>query len=145
MTMEQTTDQTNLDGTASELSDVLGGFVKDAWVADFVDPERPRIARVQEAYESFGEVVLDLVLYRRDGTKLGRVSPACGGPRGFEPACPADAWEPIEEPDFDYLAEPRYHWGDRVRRIKTPNVSLEQTSTASQELGCVPRGSRSTG
>lgn len=95
-------------------------------MASVSDPDRPRIAQVKEAYELAGEVLLDLVLYRRDGTKIGRESPPCGGPRNFEPACPAEFWELIEEPDFGYLAEPRYHWGDRLRRLKTPNVKVSE-------------------
>ena len=88
------------------------------WVADFTDAERPRIARVKDIYSVAGDVVLDLVLYSRDGTKIGRESPACGGPRGFEPACPIENWAQIEEPDFDYLARSsKYNWGDRVQRI----------------------------
>lgn len=102
----------------SALADVFGVGV---WVA-CDDENQPRIAQVQDCYVFNGEMLLDLVMYRRDGTRIGRVSPPCGGPRNFEPACPAAAWGPIEEPDWDYLSVPRYHWGDRVRRIKTPNV-----------------------
>lgn len=122
MTTENT-EQGQVSGP-SEMSAVFGGFVDGAWVADFIDQDRPRIALVKEVYEMSGEVLLDLVFYERDGTRIGRVSPACGGPRNFEPACPADAWCLIEEPDFGYLAEPRYHWGDRVRRLKTPDVAV---------------------
>lgn len=108
--------------SGASLSDAwLGGFVEGAWVA-CNDPDQPRIARVMDAYVVDGELLLDLVMFRRDGTKVGRVSPACGGPRGFEPAMPASAWGLIEEPDWEWLAQPLYHWGDRVRRIETPNV-----------------------
>lgn len=113
-------DQTEAADGQSLLTNGLGVFVEGAWVADD-DPDQPRIAQVLDAYVLDGELLLDLVMYRRDGTKVGRVSPACGGPRGFEPACPPSAWGLIEEPDWEWLSVPRYHWGDRVRRIETPN------------------------
>lgn len=77
MTTENT-EQSQVSGPP-ELSDVFGGFVDGAWVADFIDSDRPRIAQVKEVYEMSGEVLLDLVFYERDGTRIGRVSPACGG------------------------------------------------------------------
>lgn len=98
------------------------GFVRGAWVARFTpDASRPQIARLTDVYEYSGAVLIDLVFYDRTGRKIGRVSPACGGPRDFEPACPGEEWELIEEPDFSYLADAKYQWGDRVRRIKTHN------------------------
>lgn len=93
-------------------------FSEGVWVASTTDPDRPQIALVKDVYELDGELLLDLVIYDRNGTRVGRESPACGGPRNFEPACPAAHWEPIEEPNFRYLAEPRYHWGDRIHRIR---------------------------
>lgn len=122
------------DGAASGLSDVFGGFVAGAWVADG-DQEQPRIAQVADCYELDGEWYLDLVMYRRDGTKIGRVSPACGGPRGFEPALPAASWELIEEPDWGWLAEPRYHWGDRLRRLKTLNAKVSRSAPLLAQVG----------
>jgi hypothetical protein len=68
------------------------------WVATRVGPEQfssqIQIAKVKDVYrdpvEPRGDCwLLDLVFYGRDGAKLGRVSPAMGGPRGFEPACTA--------------------------------------------------------
>lgn len=115
------TETENEGAGGASLSDAgLGVFVEGAWVA-CDDLDQPRIARVLDAYVLGGELLLDLVMYRRDGSKEGRVSPACGGPRGFEPACPAETWGLIEEPDWEWLSVPRYHWGDRVRRIETPN------------------------
>lgn len=67
------------------------------WVTDSSD----RIARVRSVYEGNpGEVLLDLVMFEHDGNQIGRISPACGGPRSFEPACSADGWERIKEPIF---------------------------------------------
>jgi hypothetical protein len=97
-------------------------FKPGDWVAD----TNERVARVRDVY--FGnpnEVLLDLVLYEFDGTKLGRVSPACGGPRSFEPACPGEDWKRVKRPNFpmvprwvpvpgsDYSVC-RYHAGDRL-------------------------------
>lgn len=108
----------NTSEVACGMSDPTTVFRVDSWVA-CNDPDQPRIAKVQDCYTISGELLLDLVMYRRDGTRIGRVSPHCGGPRNFEPACPAAAWGPIDEPDWEYLAVPRYNWGDRVRRLGT--------------------------
>ncbi len=45
---------------------------------------------------------IDVVIYDLDGTRLGRTSPAMGGPKHFEPYCAADGWIKVEdgEPDF---------------------------------------------
>lgn len=111
----------NEQRTPADEPERVGGFAEGDWVA-CDDPEQPRIARVKEAYETDGQVFLNLVLYRRDGTRVGRVSPACGGPRGFEPAVPAAHWGLIEEPGWKWLAVPRYHWGDRVRWVRRPST-----------------------
>ena len=66
------------------------------WVADTSD----RVARVKSVYWDRGEVLLDLHMFERDGTRLGRVSPAMGGPRSFEPACSAEDWRRIAPPAF---------------------------------------------
>lgn len=63
------------------------------------DGSRP--ATVKRVYDDgSGEVLLDLVIYSRDGEKLGRQSPACGGPRTFEPACSANGWQRIAQPKW---------------------------------------------
>jgi hypothetical protein len=59
-----------------------------------------RIAKVRACYRSGGEVLLDLWMYSTEGEKLGRLSPALGGPSSFEPACTLDGWVRIEEPRF---------------------------------------------
>lgn len=46
------------------------------------------------------EWVADLVLYSPSGSRLGRRSPAVGGPRGFEPWVPVGNWRKIEKPQF---------------------------------------------
>ena len=96
----------------------MADYVEGAWVADFSDDQRPRIACIKEAYGEPGELLLDLVFYSRDGQRLGRVPPACGGPRSFEPACPAEIWTLIEAPDFEYVGAARYAWGDRLVKAR---------------------------
>lgn len=67
------------------------------WVSDNAD----RIARVKDVHESSdGAVFLDLVMYNRKGDKLGRVSPAMGGPRSFEPWCELGSWRRVHAPKF---------------------------------------------
>lgn len=69
-----------------------GSFAVGNWVADGT-----QIARVKFVHE---DGLLDLVMYDRAGTRLGRTSPAMGGPRHFEPCCSPEGWRPIEEPGF---------------------------------------------
>jgi hypothetical protein len=80
------------------------------WVATLgSDGEFPRVAKVRDAYrDSEGELLLDLVMYSHDGTKLGRTSPAMGGPRGYEPCCCGEWWVEIEQPPFAQMAETRF-------------------------------------
>ena len=68
------------------------------WVADVNE----RVGRVKTVgWCHFGhEVILDIILYSHNGDKTGRESPACGGPRTFEPACSARYWHRIAEPHF---------------------------------------------
>ena len=65
-----------------------------------------RVAKVKACYRMGGEILLDLWMYARDGERLGRTSPVCGGPRSFEPACAFEGWVRIEEPAFP----PRPAW-----------------------------------
>lgn len=44
--------------------------------------------------------VVDICLYDRDGSKIGRESEPFDGPKGFEPCCDAATWRKIERPDF---------------------------------------------
>lgn len=110
------------------------------WVSDSSD----RVALVRAVYEvTPGEVLLDLVIYNHLGGLVGRTTPACGGPRNFEPACPAEGWERIEKPRFpiglkwisgpDGRAVARMWAGDRLppanwtppRRRAAPAHSLQ--------------------
>lgn len=67
---------------------------------DWVQTSSDMLAQVLRVYEDRGEVLFDLVRYRPDGTKLGRVSPAMGGPRTFEPCCAIEGWQRIAAPTF---------------------------------------------
>lgn len=73
------------------------------WVGSKTDPSCT--AKVRDVYRMGGEVLVDLVLYSRAGDKVGRESPAMGGPRNYEPACPWKDWQRIEEPDFPLTLE----------------------------------------
>jgi len=91
-----------------------------SWVARF-DNEgdlRPQVGQVKHVYpDSFGGGLLaDIVLFAPDGRKLGRVSPAMGGPRGFEPACATELWTPIEPPDFEAMCN-LYFYGDAIKPL----------------------------
>ena len=95
-----------------------------AWVASFLnDPradERPPIGLVKEVNEDpFGisETTIDIIRYDQTGGKLGRVSPAEGGPTSFEPCCPIELWEPIEEPNFDFIRD-KFFYGRYLRRLR---------------------------
>jgi hypothetical protein len=59
-----------------------------------------RLAKVKDVYIDSEGTCVDLVLYDRKGVKVGRESPACGGPRTYEPACDYANWKRIEEPRF---------------------------------------------
>ena len=83
------------------------------WVASRGSHER--VGRVKDVYRLGGEVLLDVVLFARDGTKIGRESEAMGGPRSFEPACEASAWERIAEPAFPVALV--WAYGEDGRRV----------------------------
>lgn len=69
------------------------------WVA--CKGDHSRLAKVRGvARDEKGNVLLDLWLYAADGSRVGRESPACGGPRTYEPSCDAEGWERISPPDF---------------------------------------------
>jgi hypothetical protein len=89
-----------------------------------VDPCGERVAKVVRVYRCGEDVLLDLSIYSHKGERLGRTSPAMGGPTKTEPACDAKNWERIAEPDFpitikwvpssDGKVSARYWAGDRL-------------------------------
>ncbi len=78
-----------------------------------------QIAKVKEYNPDCGVLgaTLDLVIYSRSGERIGRESPAMGGPRGFEPCCSASDWAPIRKPAFSL---PKYERLFRVVKFINP-------------------------
>lgn len=113
-------------------------FKSGAWVAQFdSDPDRPQIAQVRDAYPdplSKGELLLDLVFFAHDGTRQGRLSPACGGPRNFEPACDASRWVLIHKPDFERLASTRHAWGAMLNIRELAGALADRAAAADKLL-----------
>lgn len=74
---------------------------KGDWVME-KEVMHPELGRVLDCYwiAMDNEWVMDVSLYSADGKRIGRSSPACGGPRSFEPAIPCKMWERIEKPSF---------------------------------------------
>jgi hypothetical protein len=76
-------------------------LMKNDWVGE-KDVQHPSIGQVKACYwdRASEEWVMDIVLYSPDGERIGRESPAMGGPTGFEPAVPFQTWSRIAEPNF---------------------------------------------
>ena len=69
------------------------------------DSTRPRIAKVVRSYwdtapDGARRCIVDLALYSDEGTRIGRESPAAGGPRMYEPFLEYADWFRIEKPEF---------------------------------------------
>ncbi len=79
-------------------------FKQGDWVMR-IGRARPMIGIVQDCYLVCGELSIDLVVYREDGKRIGRVSPACGGPRRMEPSLPALEFKKIRKPSFPLVEE----------------------------------------
>lgn len=61
------------------------------------------VAHIRAVYRDTAnsDVLMDLWYYSCDGDKIGRVSPASGGPRTYEPAVTYDTWwQRIHPPKF---------------------------------------------
>lgn len=98
---------------------------KGDWVADGTG----QIAKVRDAYQLCGEPLIDLWLYSNKGERIGRASPALGGPRTFEPACDAANWSRIKKPEFPL----RMQWidvGNGTRRLGYPVEQLASEKSA---------------
>lgn len=79
-------------------------IVQGDWVATVGHGLRVQIGRVRYSWREGAEVVMNVVLYNTNGDRIGRESPAFGGPRGFEPALIFDErWQRIEKPDFPLI------------------------------------------
>jgi hypothetical protein len=82
-------------------------IVQGDWVAGRDHSRYIQIGRVKQAYwdrlggRGDGAVCMNVVLYDYAGKVLGRVSPAMGGPKTYEPAIEFDeTWQRIEKPNF---------------------------------------------
>lgn len=72
-------------------------FKPGDWVVD----EGERVAKVKGVSRFNGDVYLDLYIYADDGRRIGRQSPAMGGPKTYEPCCSAEGWSRLKgEPDW---------------------------------------------
>lgn len=70
------------------------------WVAS-LDGTSFQIGKVRQSYRAGGQILIDLVVYDTEGNRVGRVSPAMGGPRTFEPAITySGGFRRIEPPSF---------------------------------------------
>ncbi len=67
---------------------------------DWVSDGQGRVAMVRDVHRARDGVFVDLWLYDHHGNRTGRESPACGGPRTFEPWCDWQGWHRIGEPTF---------------------------------------------
>lgn len=76
------------------------------WVME-KEVDHPELGRVLEVYwdDTAHEWVMNVVLYRPDGTRIGRSSPRMGGPAGFEPCVPCQYWDRIEKPEFPMVLD----------------------------------------
>lgn len=72
-------------------------FKPGDWVVDDCE----RVAKVKGVSRYRGDVYLDLYIYSDRGERIGRQSPAMGGPRTFEPGCSAKGWSRLAgEPEW---------------------------------------------
>ncbi|TLX16408.1 hypothetical protein [Rhizobium sp. MHM7A] len=97
------TDNSN-ENPAVDLRELHVPYSKGDWL-ETTGESQLQIARVREAYwyrNSDGEVKLygDLWLYNYNGDRIGRESPALGGPQTYEPFCDLSSYQRIEEPEF---------------------------------------------
>lgn len=121
------------------------------WVA-YSNGINSTLGRVRSAYFSDGKVFMDVVLYDFDGRRIGRESPAMGGPRGFEPALEFDdGWQRVEVPRFPierrmirqaapddrgfapvvatYFADQGHSDGLKTKAIRTKNIKKRISSS----------------
>lgn len=108
----------NPEAKPCECESFSGGFVfkKGDWV---LRRDWGQIAQVKEFNPAYNhwEATLDLIIYSRAGERIGRASPAMGGPRSFEPSCPVSNYAPIQKPAFPL---PKYEPLFRVVKFINP-------------------------
>lgn len=114
---------------STESANLAGLPSPGAWVAKLgCDGDHPRIAKVREAYPA--QAALDLIFYSSSGERVGRVSPAMGGPKGYEPFCGAEYWVEIEAPPFEVIAGERYGWRHLLRPVQAAAPAEHTQGTA---------------
>ncbi|WP_176331418.1 hypothetical protein [Burkholderia vietnamiensis] len=96
--------QVAVGGSDTSQQEIALPFRKGEWVMER-DSTRPMFGIVSDCYDALGQIVIDLKVYRADGKRLGRVSPACGGPRNMEPCLAAERFRRIGRPAFPVIAE----------------------------------------
>lgn len=75
-------------------------FKKGDWIAE-IDTSQPLLGVVKDCYLiDNNQYCVDIIVFDWNGRKIGRRSPAEGGPTNFEPACPAEYFKQIKKPDF---------------------------------------------
>lgn len=74
--------------------------MKGDWVVNGIGGTQPNFGIVKGIWDDGMGKTVDVVYYDCDGNKLGRVSPAMGGPTDFEPALDFDDLTVIEVPVF---------------------------------------------
>lgn len=102
-------------------------FPRGAWVAEVDGGLRPVFGRVLRIYlddfpssPSYGAWLIDLQCYGPDGGRIGRVSPAMGGPKSYEPCLTAARFRRIREPSFPFRI--RYPGGYERFLVPLENV-----------------------
>jgi hypothetical protein len=75
-------------------------FAPGDWVADHEDNHSPIFGRVKECMEEPDGWFINLIVYAPHGERIGRRSPACGGPTSYEPFIAASRFRRIKDPVF---------------------------------------------
>ena len=100
---------------------------KGAWVASFNSLSLDHGAQIGRVKQVHSDGSLDIVLYSKTGRRIGRESPVMGGPQGFEPCCCAEFWEPIEKPDFAFIADKGFY-ARHLTRLREQAVAQDEYS-----------------
>jgi hypothetical protein len=103
----------------------MTAFAKGQWVAQ-TDCPRPTFGVILEKWEDDGEFLMNVALYSPEGAKIGRLSPALGGPKSFEPAVPCKCYHTICEPTFPLKLD---SYGDWKAALKTDKNVTNLTSS----------------
>ncbi len=73
-------------------------FSAGDWVGDHTDEISPIFGVIKDVMEEPDGWFINLIVYAPHGEKVGRRSPACDGPKNFEPFIPADRFKRISSP-----------------------------------------------